>query len=128
MNLTISSRMRLAVIAALCLVAVTKTATGQLSTEQYIPIGTSPGVSGESSFIGRIVSVDPASRELTVEDASGQHTVTATMETRIWLDRSASGRASTEGSYADCEVGRRTEVLPRRDDPGVAAWIKIEAQ
>ena len=100
----------------------------QQTTERFIPIGASPGVSGEYSYIGEIVAVDTGSRTLTVEDESGRHMMTVTADTRIWLDRSQRRRATLDGDLADCEVGRRVEIMHTHDDPAVAEWIKVEAQ
>ena len=102
--------------------------SAQQTTERYIPIGASPGVSGEYSYIGEIVAVDMSRRMLTVEDEAGRHTIRVTEETRIWLDRSRRRQAALEGGYEDCEVGRRVEVMHTRDDPMVAEWIKVETQ
>jgi len=128
MNLLISARSSMSIVTAVVLLVGASAATGQQSTEQYIPIGSSPGVSGKYSYIGQLAAVDLANRRLTVEDASGEHSIAMNQGTRIWLDRTASRRANTVGSYADCQVGRRVEVMPMHDDPGVAAWIKIEAR
>jgi len=100
----------------------------QQTTERYIPIGESPGVSGAYSYIGEIVAVDMSSRRLTLEDESGRHTMRVTDETRIWLDRSQRRLAALEGSYEDCQVGRRVEIMHMNDDPMVAEWVKVETQ
>lgn len=121
-------RTYLPVIVALLLMGIIVAVNGQQSTEQYIPIGSSPGVSGEYSYLGEIVEVDMVNRMLTVEDADGRHTLRLTDATRIWLDRSRRNRSNLEGSYADCEVGRRVEIMHTHDDPTIAAWIKIEAR
>ncbi len=120
-------RARLPMFAALLLGGL-PIAGAQQTTERYIPIGASPGVSGEYSYIGEIVAVDMSNRTLTVEDESGRHTITLTAETRIWLDRSQRRRTALEGNYEDCEVGRRVEVMHRHDDPMVAEWIKVETR
>ncbi len=116
------------VIATLTLLAAASTIFAQQSTEQHIPIGSSPGVSGEYSYIGEIVSVDLANLSLIVEDENARHVVKLTEATRIWLDRSASRRGNVEGSYEDCELGRRVEVKYAPDNPTLAAWIKIETR
>jgi hypothetical protein len=100
----------------------------QQATEQYIPIGESPGVSDGYSLIGELVAVQLQSREISVATNTGRRTFDVAKTTRIWLDRSQLGRASTEASFADCEVGRLVEVTPRRDDASVALWIKIRAE
>ncbi len=126
MNTQSCRNMCLPVVAALLLGGLSA-ASAQQATERYIPIGASPGVSGQDSYIGEIVAVDMSTRTLTVEDEDGVHTMTVTPETRIWLDRSQRRRTALEGSYEDCEVGRRVEVMHKPDEPMVAEWIKVES-
>lgn len=102
-------------------------ATAQMTTERFIPIGKSPGVSGKYSYIGEIVAVDPASHTITVRDERGDHRITVNDDTDVWLDKSALRRTNTIGGYADCKVGTRVEVMHTRTDESVARWIKIDA-
>ncbi len=101
---------------------------GQQTTERYIPIGQSPGISGKYSYIGEIVSVDAAAHTIVVASDRGRMSIQMTPDTKIWLDRSGMKQTNTIGSYADCEVGRRVEVMHVRDDESVAAWVKIETK
>ena len=121
-------RFRFICSATMLLLGMSAGVSAQQTTERYIPIGASPGVSGEYSYIGEIVAVDMASRTMTVENEDGRHTMRVNDETRIWLDRSQRRRPALEGDYEDCEVGRRVEVMHRPDAPMVAAWIKIETR
>lgn len=100
---------------------------GQQTTEQYIPIGQSPGVSNKYSYIGSIVAVDRDTNTLTVQTDRGTKTIRVLPKTRIWLDRSKAKRTNIAASYSDCEVGRKVEVMYDHDDHDVADWIKIEA-
>lgn len=121
-------RHQLQLIAVLLCAPFTGWVHGQQAAERFIPIGQSPGVSGESSYIGEIVTVDVDNRTLTVEDDSGRHRIRMTDDTDIWLDRSAQQRTNVEGGYDDMEVGRRVEIKPAPDAPETAAWIKIETR
>lgn len=103
-------------------------AHAQQTTERYIPIGQSPGISDKYSYIGDIVAVDAAAHTIVVDSNRGRRTVEVTADTRIWLDRSTIKQTNAVGSYTDCEVGRKVEVMHKRDDESVAAWIKIETQ
>ena len=115
--------------AALLLVVLTGGwVSGQQTTERYIPIGQSPGVSGDLSYIGEIVAVDPATHTVMVRDDSGTRSIRVTETTRIWLDRSARKRENTTGTYEDCEVGRKVEVMHLLDDARTAVWIKIKVR
>ena len=115
----------LAVVAAAVLIHAVPV-SAQVTTERYIPIGQSPGVSGKYSYVGRIVAMDESSHLMTVEDSKGRHQIKVTGKTQIWLDRNKSKRRNTTASYEDCEVGRRVEVMYTHEDKKVAKWIKIE--
>ena len=100
-------------------------AEAQKSTERYIPIGRSPGLSGTVTVVGRIEQVEPASRTLSVEGAGS---VLVSESTRIWIDRSAQGEASLAGSLSDLTPGRSVEVKYRDPDRHEAEWIKVRAE
>ena len=108
------------VIALLCSVSF---AHGQKSTERYIPLGQSPGVSKKYTFVGTIEAVAPAKRTIT----AGGRTVKITDGTQIWLDRSQQQQPTSTGSVADLKPGQMVEVKyvdPAR--PQAAEWIKVQ--
>lgn len=115
----------LLLIGATCVFSVV---FAQQTTEQYIPIGKSPGVSGEYSYIGNIVAVDRSAHTISVEDGDRVRKIRVTDDTRIWLDRSKVRRENRKAAYEDCEVGRMIEVMHTHDDENIAAWIKIESR
>ena len=99
----------------------------QEATEIYIPLGQSPGVSGKSSLIGTIESVDAAKRTVTVSGPSGARTVGLTDRTSIWLDRSLQKQPNRNGAMSDLQQGRRVEIKLRKGEPKpVAEWVKIQ--
>lgn len=100
---------------------------GQEATEQFIPIGYSPGISDKYSFIGKIIDVDQEAHTIVVDSNRGERMIRVTPTTRIWLDRSKQKRTNTVGSYSDCQVGREVEVMQEHDNESVADWIKIES-
>jgi hypothetical protein len=100
-------------------------AEAQKSTEQYIPIGRSPGLSGSVTTVGRIEQVEPASRSVSVE---GVGSVLVPEGARIWVDRSAQGAASLTGSLSDLVPGRQVEVKYRDPDRREAEWIKVRPE
>jgi len=115
-----------AVTLALALCASARDARAQQTTERFIPVGQSPGISGTRSYLGEIVSVNLQRKTFTVRDAQGLRTIKVAPGTRIWLDRSAQQLTNVDGSMTDLEVGRRVEVLyvdDRRRD--TADWIKV---
>ena len=98
----------------------------QFQTEQFIPIGKSPGVSGKYSVIGEISAVDEDAGTITVVNAEGSHTLKVDDKTIVWIDRSSAKRKNVEGGREDCRVGRRVEVMHIWNDRSVARWVKIE--
>ena len=98
----------------------------QKATEQFIPVGQSPGVSGVLSYQGELREVDRQNRTVTVGEGDGAHTTKVTDDTDIWLDRSESGKTSLTGGMEDLEPGRRVEIkyvdVQTKD---VAEWIKV---
>ena len=115
-----------ALLAAGTWMLVVASVSAQETTERYIPIGQSPGVSGKYSYVGRIVAVDTSDHAVTVEDDKGRHRLRVTEETSLWLDRNKSKRRNMTASFHDCRVGRRVEIMYTHDDKRVARWIKIE--
>jgi hypothetical protein len=111
-------------IAMLCTISH---AHGQKATEQFIPIGQSPGVSQKYTWIGEIAEVNAPARTVTIADPAGRRTVRITDTTRIWLDRTKLKQTNLSGSFTDLQKGRRAEV--KYEDPArrdVAEWVKVE--
>ncbi len=123
-----SMRTILLFAAVFAMAGLISSAIGHPATERYIPIGQSPGISGKYSYIGVIESADPASRVMMVKTADTAQPVQMNERTRIYLDRSGQRMTSLNGTYADCQPGRRVEVKFRDNDPGKPAeWVKVEA-
>lgn len=112
----------LAITSGLALFAISA-AWSHPGTEQYIPIGKSPGISNVKSYVGAIRSVRETESgfSMAVEDADMQ--IDVDQSTKIYLD-TGSGNANTVGSEEDCRVGRTVEVYLH--ESGVAYWVKIK--
>lgn len=113
--------------AVIALLATTAFAHGQKATEQFIPVGQSPGVSGKLTSIGEVAAVDARAKTVTIVEPAGKRTVKITDKTRIWLDRTKLKQANVTGSLADLQKGRRVEV--KYEDPAqraIADWVKVE--
>lgn len=121
-------------LAPLGVVAALSVAQAHIGTERYIPIGMSPGISGEHSYIGEIeedpesATAGAGSYSMRVDRADGGDvTVYMNEYTRIYIDRSKAGKTNLRGDYSDCRPGRRVEVKFRDNDPSKPAeWIKVE--
>ena len=102
-------------------------AFGQATTEVFIPIGQSPGVSGTAiGARGTVTGVNIGERALEVngilfdigELRSGPHGT-------IYIDNSAHGAPNQYGTFDDLLVGIEVEMLA---PGGVAKWIKIRGE
>ena len=102
-------------------------AHGQMATEQFIPIGKSPGVSQKVTSIGTIDSVSVRQRTITIAEPNVRRTVVVTGNTRIWLDRSRLRLPNLRGRFEDLQKGRRVEVKYLDPDRRLPAdWVKVE--
>jgi hypothetical protein len=116
------------ILALLTLVSVVGV-HAQKSTERFIPVGKSPGISGKYTSIGTIDAVDMDQRTLTCTDSTGTIMVKVDKNTKIWVDRSKQKLPNLKGSLDDCHQGQVVEVKYRNNErqPGAAAdWIKIQ--
>lgn len=100
---------------------------GQRSTERYVPIGKSPGLSGTYTVIGMVDSVSLERQTLICRYDSIMVRVRCTDKTRIWLDRSKAKLTNIAGTLKDIKKGMLMEVkfvdISRKTD-GVADWVK----
>jgi hypothetical protein len=105
-------------------------ANAQKMTEQFIPVGQSPGLSGKSTVIGKLQSVNPREQTCAVAGATGPLNVKVTERTKIWLDRSKLQQPNVTGTFADLRPGATVEVKPEGSQRGVssgpAEWIKVQ--
>ena len=103
-------------------------ALGQMMTEQFIPMGQSPGLSGKYTDLGEIEQVDVEGRTITLGGAAGGRAVAVTERTRIWLDRSKLQQTNIAGDFADLHKGRQVEIKYEDDERRqTAAWIKVKS-
>ncbi len=102
-------------------------APAQQATEQFIPIGKSPGESGRRTLVGEIDSFDAGTRTLVVVAPAGRQSVKLADQTRIWLDRSKQKQGALKGAAADLRKGARVEVKYKDpENKTTAEWIKVE--
>jgi len=105
--------------------------SAQKMTEQFIPIGQSPGLSGKATVIGKLQSVNTPQKTCVIAGPTGALNVTVTEQTKIWLDRSKLQQPNLKGTFADLRPGATVEVKPEGQQRGVASaaaeWIKVQA-
>lgn len=119
---------RLTLLVGLAVAATAAPASAQRTTEQFIPLGKSPGVSGIAAYMGSISAVDPSRRTVTITGPGGTTTGRVSDSTRIWVDRSSQHQPTIVGTLTDLKVGWNAEMKyldPAKKD--VAEWIKVAA-
>jgi hypothetical protein len=118
-----------AVVIVTCL-AFCPSVDGQKSTEVFIPVGQSTGLSGKLTLIGKITAVNAQNRTVTATDQTGTRTVQLSERTKVYLDFSKLRMPSKPGTVADILPGRLAEVKFEGNDrgKGVAEWIKVQME
>lgn len=99
----------------------------QQTSEQFIPIGMSPGISNKHSYIGKITAIDTTANTISMQSGEGPKTITILPVTRIWLDRSKHKKSSLVASFDDIKIGNTIEVMHSRENVNTANWVKIES-
>ena len=111
--------------------ALAGAASAHPATEQFIPIGESPGPGVVQGTAGAVAEPSVADGEpvVSIENSTGAElgAYVVTEHTRIYIDRSAQNLPSLVGTIADVQPGRVIEV--RIADPLTreAEWIKVRA-
>ncbi len=99
---------------------------GQETTERYIPVGHSPGLSNKYTYIGHIEEVDLQNQTISVRNEQETRTIRLTPQTRIWLDRSQIRQTNSTGNIADLRPGRTVEIkYEDYESKESADWIKV---
>lgn len=101
----------------------------QKSTEIYIPLGKSPGVSAKYCVMGRVDVVNAANTTITVKQGTAGKTFNITKATVIYLDKSKLKLRNTKGSFSDIKPGALVEVKYKDNKPdGLIEWIKVQLE
>lgn len=109
--------------------ALGQPAFAQKASEQFIPLGQSPGLSGEATLLGTIQAVDPNTGNITINlDKGGSRIICVLPKTRLWQDRSPEHQSSHKCELQDLKPGQRVEAMPQTGDPGHAEWLKVQKQ
>ena len=116
----------IAIGTTIILVGVMSYAFAEKTTELYIPIGKSPGLSDNYTVLGTIEQVDYQNGTFTMSNSSRIYSVTVTERTMIFLDRSKIKQTSLYGTFADCKKDIMAEVRFEKDSQAKPAeWIKL---
>lgn len=115
-------------IAIFCCVSFELTA--QLTTEIYIPIGKSPGVSGKYAVMGKIESVNLKDSAVTIiQETGGKVTVKITPGCVIYLDKSKLNTRNKKGYCTDMKPGMKAEAKYKDNKAGNKfEWIKVQVE
>jgi hypothetical protein len=120
--------MRTILFAALASLALAGAAAAHPATEQYIPIGQSPGpgvVQGAAQPV-----VEPAAGGPPIvgveRDGSQLGAYVVTEQTRVYIDRSTQRLPNLVGTLDDVQPGRVIEVRIN-PETRAAEWIKVRA-
>lgn len=123
---TAAPRRALLVAALLC--AGSAPALAQKSTELFIPLGQSAGLSGKHTILAVVQSVNDAQRTLTMLHEGQAYTAKLGARTPVWLDRSKLQQRNSVGSLADVKPGMTVEVKFQKNSraAGDAEWVKLQ--
>jgi hypothetical protein len=129
-----SKRRYVAMLKSLMTIAVLVTffvglpdAQAQKASEIYIPIGQSPGLSGQYTEVGKIDVANDQDQTITMTNSSGSYTVEITESTKIWLDRSKLQLTNQKGTFDDLQAGQTVEVKHiDNDSGGPVEWVKVQ--
>jgi hypothetical protein len=109
--------------------ALGQPAFAQKASEQFIPLGQSPGLSGEATLLGTIQAVDPNTGNVTIHlDKGGSKIICVLPKTRLWQDRSPEHQPNRKCELQDLKPGQRVEAMPQKGDTTNAEWLKVQKQ
>lgn len=112
---------------AIFLLSIMQNIDAQKATEIYIPVGQSPGLSGEYTTLGKINTINKRKQTISMSDAAGSYNLKITDKTKIWLDRSKLKLRNQKGSIKDIREGMLAEVKYQKNKRGGAVeWIKVQ--
>lgn len=101
----------------------------QKSTEVYIPVGKSPGVSGKYATIGRVEAINLADSTITIAGELGSHTIKCGKDTKIWIDRTKIKQFNEGANLVDIKIGSIIESKYKGNkSDALVEWIKIQIE
>lgn len=121
----------IAIVALTLIMGYSGASYAQKATEIYIPIGQSPGLSGQYSQIGTVSMVDESTGSFVISDSlNNTHPVMITDSTQIWLDCTLIKEPNIKGALSDIKEGILVEVkfhlAADSTYTDAADWIKVQ--
>ena len=119
------------ILVTITLVLIYSFSHAQKSTEVYIPVGKSPGISGKYSTIGRVEAINLTDSTITITIAGelGSHSIKCAKDTKIWVDKTTIKQFNKGGNLIDIKIGSiiETKYKGNKSDASVE-WIKIQIE
>ena len=119
------------ILVTITLVWIYSFSHAQKSTEVYIPVGKSPGISGKYSTIGRVEAINLTDSTITITIAGelGSHSIKCAKDTKIWVDKTTIKQFNKGGNLIDIKIGSiiETKYKGNKSDASVE-WIKIQIE
>jgi len=99
----------------------------QKSAELYIPIGKSPGVSGEHSVLGTVEDIDLQDSTITISTETASTTISIKGRPEVMMDYSHLKQPNEMGSLTDIPEGATVELKYEHNKPDEPVdWIKCK--
>lgn len=119
------------ILLTITLVWIYSFSIAQKSTEIYIPVGKSPGISGKYSTIGRVEAINLTDSTITIAIAGelGSHTIKCAKDTKIWVDKSSIKQFNKDANLIDIKIGSIIEIKYKGNkSDALVEWIKIQIE
>ena len=110
------------------LIIISGEAKSQKTTEVYIPIGESPGVSGKMTIIGKVEQIRNKDHSITVSLSDNSKLMCKMdKDTPVYLDKSTLKQSNTSGDWGYIKPGMLIEAKYKdRTKTGPIEWIKVQ--
>lgn len=96
------------------------------SRELYVPINTSPGISGVCSIQGNVTLINKTNQTINVKNDDGTYLLKLDDNTTYFLDRSHLIETNLVVSIERVNVNDFVEIA--HDDCGLPHWVKIKEE
>lgn len=119
------------ILLTITLVWIYSFSIAQKSTEIYIPVGKSPGISGKYSTIGRVEAINLTDSTITITIAGelGSHTIKCAKDTKIWVDKTSIKQFNKGANLIDIKIGSIIEIKYKGNkSDALVEWIKIQIE